>query len=474
MALPEERTYNLEEIGLKGVKLYETMDIDELIENLIASNPTTVEIEEIHNKNVTKLTSIIHLNESFEYEIVKVIGTGSYGCVFLSMNDNNKYAIKEQDYKSNKDTLINILKESIVHYILYTNSPANFPKINQIAWNDDNFYIVMEYLDQAKGVIFDKVYRTILQQKTDAYMEESCRIATTVAKILEPLQKSLEFTHGDLNKGNIYLANDGHIKLLDFGFSAIKFGGERIITSDYNKNYTIGKDLTILSRTLIYNVVNYTYTDVYPQYVLEFFKAVIRMYIKWIDNSGDFYIKIDDSVNNKAGNPENIITKLGTCKPPTTTLGGGRTKVPTARRRIRTLRVSRPQKANTKKLKSRRFTTSRIIDIMQESPEDLIHKNKSKLTVAKLTKVLSSSSLENVKKHASEIAKVYLTEKNDLLSLDLLKTLLYYDDDSLETYCKEYSNLKTLAERLRYVYGTDLPKQSPYIHWNTKDTGIVM
>ena len=75
-----------------------------------------------------------------------------------------------------------------------------------------------------------------------------------VAKILKPLQESLKYSHGDVHFGNLYLGKDNSIKLLDFGFSTIELGTNKIITNDLNTHYKTGKDITILTRTIIYHL----------------------------------------------------------------------------------------------------------------------------------------------------------------------------------------------------------------------------
>jgi hypothetical protein len=108
---------------------------------------------------------------------------------------------------------------------------------------------------------------------------------------------------------------------------------------------------------------------------------------------------------------------------------------------------------------------------MLKGPVELIHDKKSSFNPESLEKILKTSSVKHIQKHASKIATLYLKEKEDSLDLDLFKILLYYDGEHFDTFSKEYSELKTLSQKQMYLYGTDLVN-STYIHWNTKDTGI--
>lgn len=495
-------TYVLEEIGLVGHTINNDTVIDTMLDTVIdpTKNPTSFEKVAGKEFEYTINTTV--------YTIEEEIGSGSYGKVFRVTKDGIKYALKQQEYGGDKDELKNMLKESILQFILYKNSATSFPQIFQITWSRKYFYIIMELLDPNEGTILNKLekYRGKESHKKDQYMLHSCNITKKIATILESLKASLEFSHGDLNQGNIYLKNDNSVKLLDFGFSNIKLGTNRITTNDLNKNYKPGKDLTILARNLLYNIdENYVYAEKDAKDIFEFLSTIVNPHNEFFYKTRDFFQSLDDKENNDTGNPDNVLAKLNMdceIKLENTPLGSPITATPAtgtpansprgsaggARHTKRKFPSKRPvrnthkrpvqtthkiQVQNTQKLSSR----PRLTPLMDEgiklskSPVELIHDKKSRYNPESLKKILESSSIPHIQKNASQIATLYLNEKEKSLTLDLFKILLYYDGDEFDTFCKEYKSLKTLAQKQMYLYGTDLV-HSTYIHWNTKDTGI--
>jgi tRNA A-37 threonylcarbamoyl transferase component Bud32 len=420
------------------------------------------------------------------------IGTGSYGDVYHIRRIEINYALKEQYYDRDTNKLKNMLKEAILQYILYKNSETSFPKIFEVAWTDEYFYILMEYLDPSEGTILNKLpdYSTVESQKTDAYMLYSCEIATKIARILKPLQESLKFSHGDLNKGNLYVKKDNSVKLLDFGFSSIKLGENTIVTSTFNTNYKSGKDLTIFIRTVLYHIGKNRIAYSEPaKSIYNTFSNIIAPYSHAIlTDTSKFYSKLDND-DNELAKPDKILEDLNNCSEnipfsaistpadspakaistasvnqnsSRTSVGGTRTRRLIARRRASRKKISI-------KLSGQRSINKGIK--MSKSPVDLIHDKKSRFNSKSLEKILKTSSLDHIKNNASKIATLYLNEKEYSLDLDLFKILLYYDGENFDTYANEYSELKTLPQKQMYLYGTDFVR-STYIHWNTKDTGI--
>jgi tRNA A-37 threonylcarbamoyl transferase component Bud32 len=476
-------TYVLEEIGLVGHTINNDTVIDTMLDNIIGANPTSY-------KKVEEFKYAINKNE---YTIESEIGSGSYGKVFQIMKDGTKYALKEQEYGGDRDELKNMIKESILQFILYKNSATSFPQIFQIAWSRKYFFIIMELLDPNEGTILNNLdeYRGKESHKKDQYMLHSCNITKKIATILESLKASLEFSHGDLNQGNIYLKNDKSVKLLDFGFSNIKLGKNRITTNDLSKNYRPGKDLTILARNLLYNVdENYEYAEKDAKDIFNFLTSIIvEPYNEFFYKTRELYESLDTTLNNDVGNPDNVLANLnmdceiklentplgspitGTpatgspANSPRGSAGGARTK----RRKNPSRRLAR----KTQKLSSRLRPSSLMdegIKITKSSVE-LIHDKKSRYNPESLEKILKTSTIPHIQSNASKIATQYLKEKEKSLTLDLFKILLYYDGEHFDTFCKEYSELKTLSQKQKYLYGTDL-SNTTYIHWNTKDTGI--
>jgi serine/threonine protein kinase len=481
-------TYVLEEIGLIGHTINNDSVIDTMLDTIIgAANSTSFKTVIMHDRKLITC----NVNNRVDYYILKTIGAGAYGKIYLLQNKITKYVLKAQKYDSTdaaKQTqnLKAMLKEAIIHFILYKNNSTNFPQIFQIAWTDTHFYIVMEYLDPDKGSILNDypLFKRIADKKKDEYMIFSCNIATKVAKILKPLQESLKYSHGDVHFGNLYLQKDNNIKILDFGFSGINLGTNRIITNDLNTHYKTGKDITILTRTILYHLpMDTVYVSDGANFIYEQFAALVDAYNDVFFDARNFYLKLDKTGDNLGAAPNNILTILKDCKfhsspagspaasvaaSPATSIGGARTKVrKTPSRKLQT-------RHKTKKLSQRKSSMPITMDEafeMLKGPVELIHDKKSSLDIKSLEKILKTSPISHIQKYASKIATLYLKEKEDSLDLDLFKILLYYDGEHFDTFTNEYNALKTLPQKQMYLYGTDLV-HSTYIHWNTKDTRI--
>ena len=88
----------------------------------------------------------ININ-STEYEIIKQLGEGGYGKVYLVLNnlDNMNYALKEFPIKGEtKDKIQEIKNEA---EILSKFNHKNIVKYYESFENDDKFFILMEYCD---------------------------------------------------------------------------------------------------------------------------------------------------------------------------------------------------------------------------------------------------------------------------------------------------------------------------------------
>ena len=149
-------TYVLEEIGLVGHTINNDTVIDTMLDNIIGANPTKFVTTIMRDRKLITC----NVNEKVDYYILGTIGAGAYGKIYLLQNKITKYVLKAQKYDSTDaakqtQTLKTMLKEAIIHFILYKNNSTNFPQIFQIALTDTHFYIVMEYLDPDRGSILN-------------------------------------------------------------------------------------------------------------------------------------------------------------------------------------------------------------------------------------------------------------------------------------------------------------------------------
>jgi serine/threonine protein kinase len=152
----------------------------------------------------------------------KIIGSGSYGKVFLAKNkiDHKYYAIKHMKkknlYKSLK-SLKGIYNEIDIQSRI--NHP-NIVKLFYVKENNDAFDLVMEYA--TFGNLFFYIKR-----KSYLLEEESFKYFMQVVKAVHFLHKN-DLIHRDIKPENILMFEDNVVKLCDFGWCARLDGGQRI------------------------------------------------------------------------------------------------------------------------------------------------------------------------------------------------------------------------------------------------------
>jgi hypothetical protein len=457
--------YNLAEIGLKF-----TVNIDTTSEN----------IDEIPQKfNGDKNPKIIHISgpkwkiNGISYTRKGEIASGTYGKIYAAKLDTNvDCVIKEQEY-AGRDELVSILKEIIIQFILNKIKPDIFPKIYGIAWDRTKSYILMERV--LNGKTMRNKYAGL--QEEDEYMFDLCNILKKIANILEPLQESIKFTHGDMNTGNVFILDTGDIKLIDFGFSSINLGNHQIVTNDYNTNYNKGKDLTIFNYCSTYFIEDNTeyYVHVEPKRILLNLKTIAdSTYLKYVnDNIGSLYNDLD-TTDNLNGHPNKVLKILKNCDTlyvQSASSGGRQQIISPSRSTFKKSSITKA-KSSTKKMNRTNSSEKTMRETLKGNynPENLIHKNRERFTVKTLASLLKNSYVHHIKKNAKKIAAVYKKESEDSLALDLLKIMLFYENPKFDVFISDYLKQKTLLDKQMYLYGTDPAlrgRNFMYVHHNS-------
>ena len=154
------------------------------------------------------------------YEILKLIGFGSFGKVYLANHIPTKYKVAIKIVNNHKNPNVkskyNILK-GLNH--------INIIKIFDYFEKNDKTYIVLEYI--SGGELFDQI-----KNKGPLKQNELSSIFFQLIKILKYLHKK-NIYHRDLKLENILLSKNNLIKLIDFG-SAIKQQKKLNINSSKN------------------------------------------------------------------------------------------------------------------------------------------------------------------------------------------------------------------------------------------------
>ena len=156
------------------------------------------------------------------YKIIKRIGKGGCGAVYLVQKENKYYALKKitdltEEEIENYQKILNVLFKIKSEYII---------RYYESIIESDCLYIIMEYggntdlkkyiLKQEDSLINEKIIKDIIIQ---------------ICKGLQEIHKN-KFIHRDLTPDNIFMDNNNNIKIGDFGVS-------KVLTT--TQNYTKSK-----------------------------------------------------------------------------------------------------------------------------------------------------------------------------------------------------------------------------------------
>jgi serine/threonine protein kinase len=155
------------------------------------------------------------------YKIIKKIGGGGYGQVYLAEDTLKEsfWAVKEMDVEDLSDKDRAEIREQFWFEakILVKLSHPQLPKIEDFFEDNGKYYIVMEYI---KGKdLFD-----IIKLSSNPFpVEEVTGWVIKICNVLEYLhnQKPHAVIFRDLKPENVMLSDDGEIKLIDFGISKL-------------------------------------------------------------------------------------------------------------------------------------------------------------------------------------------------------------------------------------------------------------
>uniref|UniRef100_A0A6C0AFN7 Protein kinase domain-containing protein n=1 Tax=viral metagenome TaxID=1070528 RepID=A0A6C0AFN7_9ZZZZ len=200
---------------------------NEKICNLILEkNPSIFDIddfelsenEEIKIKIIKKIINIkqkpykkkfrMYLEEDFE--IIRTLGSGTYGEVFLAkfIQNDKKVSIKKFKFCKDEDAI----KE--IYFLKFLNGKNISLDLYGIYFKDECIYLVSELL---KITLHD--YFTLLNYFNDE--EKDNLIKTTFKKLLKCIDKMHNngIIHNDLKGQNIMISYNNKVKIIDFGIS---------------------------------------------------------------------------------------------------------------------------------------------------------------------------------------------------------------------------------------------------------------
>ena len=149
-----------------------------------------------------------------DFKLIKVIGKGAFGEVRIvrNKNDNVVYAMKTMRKKDM------IAKNQVAHVKAERDLMANASETSSFlvklhfSFQDEIYlYLVMEYCGGGDLMTILMREDILTENQTKFYIAE---LAVAINAVHE-----LDFVHRDLKPDNILIANNGHIKLSDFGLA---------------------------------------------------------------------------------------------------------------------------------------------------------------------------------------------------------------------------------------------------------------
>lgn len=153
-----------------------------------------------------------------KYEVIKVLGKGNMGTVYLckDVELKNLWTIKEvkEDFKTNIDLKVNI------DFLLELNavkklSHRGISQIVDVFYEDDNLYIVQEYIE-------GQTLKEYVKEKEFIETKNIGHIISSICDIIAYLQSlALPMKYRYIKPSNIIITPNGKVVLNDLGISKI-------------------------------------------------------------------------------------------------------------------------------------------------------------------------------------------------------------------------------------------------------------
>lgn len=148
-----------------------------------------------------------------KYKILSEIGHGGMSTVYLAINEkaNKTWAVKEVRKKYNKD--FNILKQSLIveTNLLKQLNHKNLPSIIDVIDSDEDFLIVMDYIEGNTLELLLDDYGAQNQEEVVSWVLQLCDVLEYLHSRPSPI------IYRDMKPSNVMLKSDGNVVLIDFG-----------------------------------------------------------------------------------------------------------------------------------------------------------------------------------------------------------------------------------------------------------------
>jgi serine/threonine protein kinase len=210
------------------------------------------------------ITSEIGARPVVSFKLGEKLGQGSYGVTYktdLVINAKEvvvKIIRKTKDYNT-KDIITEVISQIIAYSASNgINSSTKYGKIEgpfvpnlyMLAEDQSSYYILMERMHSD----FKKYIET--DDAADTFRDSIIMICLA----LKSLYETVKFNHRDFKPDNIMFNKEGGLRIIDFGFCCLNYGGMKI-SSTYEAPKQLLKHCNVRSRdinALFYYILNYT------------------------------------------------------------------------------------------------------------------------------------------------------------------------------------------------------------------------
>ena len=229
----------------------ENINNNKIESSIEKSSKSNIENEDDLNKNINQPREKIK-----DFVIIKEIGQGSFGSVFLVEKEKTKknYALKviNKDFLSRTERT----EEALIERLIL--SKCKHPSIVRLSLSfqtKHKLFFVMEYC-QNKDL--DELLRKFGTFEPDLALQIICELVN----VLDYLHNTMEISHNDLKPSNILLDSNFHIKLIDFSTAKVKDKifdknkGDFIISDE-----SVSKDIIGTAEFISPEMVNQKITD---------------------------------------------------------------------------------------------------------------------------------------------------------------------------------------------------------------------
>ena len=158
-----------------------------------------------------------------KYKIIKQLGEGCYGKVFMGENIRTKELVAIKIEPNNTDGALLLRNETI--YYEYLKGPCFIPKLKWFGKDSTNYYLVIEYLLKPLPVMINN-------SKFDLFID----ICSKILLIIEHVHyKGL--IHRDIKPDNFLINNKNIINIIDFGFCKSYINNNQHIEFSSNNDF---------------------------------------------------------------------------------------------------------------------------------------------------------------------------------------------------------------------------------------------